>query len=171
MPFLSRLGSLRRSLFSRARLEQELDEELRAYVDQLTDQKRAAGMSVAEARRAALIELGGLEQVKEEVRQARTGQIFEEILQDLRYGMRTLRKNVAFTAVAVLALALGIGANTAIYSVAYGILVRPLLYTGADRVAVIYTYSPRMFLVVRSSAGASRLAAALARGFRTSIRP
>lgn len=146
VPLLSRLASLRRNLFTRARLEQDLDDELRAYVEQLTDQKRAAGMGVAEARRAALIEVGGLEQVKEEVRRVRTGQIWEEILRDLRYGMRTLRKNAAFTLIAVLALALGIGANTAMFSVAYGILMRPLPYADADRVAVVYMrYFPRDF--------------------------
>lgn len=146
MAFLSRLASLRRNLFFRARLEQELEDELRGYVDQLTDQKRAAGMGMEEAWRAALIELGGVEQVKEEVRQMRTGQILEELLRDIRYGMRSLRKNAAFTVVAVLALALGIGANTAMFSVAYGILMRPLPYADADRVAVVYMrYFPRDF--------------------------
>src|SRR5580698_2069033 len=70
--------------------------------------------------------------------------MWEELLQDLRYGSRTLRKNPAFTVVAVLALALGIGANTAMFSVAYGILLRPLPYADADRVAVVYMrYFPR----------------------------
>ncbi|HET9321991.1 MAG TPA: ABC transporter permease, partial [Bryobacteraceae bacterium] len=146
MQLLSRLASLRRNLFARPRLERDLDDELRAIVDQLTDEKRMAGMGVGEARRAALIELGGLEQVKEEVRQVRTGQMLEEFVRDLRYGIRTLRKNAAFTAVAVLALALGIGANTAMFSVAYGILLRPLPYADAGRVAVVYMrYFPRDF--------------------------
>ena len=146
MPLLSRLASLRRNLFTRPRVERDLDDELRAYLDQLTDENREAGMGAVSAQRAARIELGGMEQIKEEVRQVRTGQMLEELLQDLRYGARALRKNPAFTVVAVLALALGIGANTAMFSVAYGILVRPLPYADADRVAIVYMrYFPRDF--------------------------
>jgi len=146
MPILSRLDSLRRNLFARRRVERDLDDELRACVDQLAEENRAAGMEPAEALRAARIELGGLEQVKEDVRQARAGRLVEELVRDVRYGARTLRKNPAFTAVAVLALALGVGANTAMFSVAYGILLRPLPYADADRVAVIsMRYFPRDF--------------------------
>src|ERR1017187_10842826 len=138
MAWLNLLASLGRNLFTRQRMERDLDEEVHAYLDHLTDEKRAAGMGTADARRAALIEFGGLEQVKEEVRQARTGQMLQQMLQDLRYGFRALRKHRAFTMVAILALALGIGATTAMFSVAYGILARPLPYAGADRVAVVY---------------------------------
>jgi hypothetical protein len=138
MPLLNRLDSLRRNVFARPRVERDLDDELRAHLDQLTAEKRREGMDAADARRAACLELGGLEQVKEEVRQVRTGHMVEELLQDLRYGIRTLRKNPAFSVVAVLALAVGIGANTAMFSVAYGTLLRPLPYPGADRVAVVY---------------------------------
>src|SRR5450432_3991869 len=150
MPLMSLLASLKRNLFTRPRLERDLegdlDDELRAYLDLLTEENRAAGMGAAEARRAARIELGGLEQVKEEVRQVRTGRMLEEFLRDLRYGVRTLRTHPAFTLVAVLALALGIGANTAMFSVAYGILLRPLPYADADRVAVVFMrYFPRDF--------------------------
>jgi predicted permease len=146
MPILPQLTSFWRNLFKRRRVEGDLDDELRTYLDQLTEEKQRSGMSPREARRAAAMELGGVEQVKEEVRQVRTGHLVEEFLQDVRYGIRTLRKNPAFTAVAVLALALGIGANTAMFSVAYGILLRPLPYAGADRVAAVYMrFFPRDF--------------------------
>jgi putative ABC transport system permease protein len=146
MPLLNQLASLLRGAFTRPRVERELDEELRAYLDQLADEKRAAGMDAAAAARAARIELGGLEQVKEEIREATAGRVVREFLRDLRYGSRMLRKNPAFTTVAVLALALGIGANTAMFSVAYGILARPLPYADADRVAVVFMrYFPRDF--------------------------
>jgi putative ABC transport system permease protein len=146
MPWLNLLATLRRNLFTRPRMERDLDEEVHAYLEQLTDEKRAAGIGTAEARRAALIEFGGVEQVKEEVRQARAGQMLLQMVQDLRYGYRALRKHRAFTVVAILALALGIGATTAMFSVAYGILMRPLPYADADRVAVVYMrFFPRDF--------------------------
>ncbi len=146
MPLLNRLSSLRRNLLHKAAVEDDLDGELRADLDQLTDRHLRAGLGPVEARRAARLELGGMEQVKEEVRQARVGHMLEEIVQDVRYGLRTLRKNPAFAAVAVAALALGIGANTAMFSVAYGVLVRPLPYPEADRVAVVcMRFYPRDF--------------------------
>jgi putative ABC transport system permease protein len=146
MPVLSRLASFGRNLFARPRVERDLDDELHACLDELTDEKRRGGMSAPDALRAAGIDFGGMEQVKEEVRQVRSGRMLEEFLQDLRHGARTLLKNPAFAVVAVLALALGIGANTAMFSVAYGILLRPLPYADADRLAVVYMrYFPRDF--------------------------
>ena len=146
MPLLPRLFSLRRNLFDKPRVEQDLEEELRAYLDQLTDEKIRSGVSHAAARRAALVELGGVEQVKEEVREIRIGNMLESILHDLRFGMRTLSKNIGFTGVVILALALGIGANTTMFSVAYGILMRPLPYPDAGRVALVYMhFSPQNF--------------------------
>jgi len=142
----SRLASLFRNLRHRTAVEDDLDCELRVYLDQVTDSHVRAGMSPAEARRAAQIELGGLEQVKEEVRQTRTGHMLEEILQDLRYGLRALGRNPAFTAATVLVLALGIGANTAMFSVVYGVLLRPLPYPEAERLAVVcMRFYPRDF--------------------------
>ncbi len=137
---MSRVSAFWRNVFHKSRVERDLDAELRAYLDQLTREKLRAGMSPEEARRAALLELGGMEQIKEEVREVRRGRIFEELLQDLRYGARTLAKNPGFTTIAVLALAVGIGANTAMFSVVYGILLRPLPYPDADRVAAVYMH-------------------------------
>jgi len=146
MPLRQRLASLGRNLFQRKRVDSDLDEELRAYVDQLASEKRQQGMTADEALRTARLELGGMQQVKEDVREVRTGRMLDQLLQDLRYGARTLRKNPAFTAVALLALAVGIGANTAMFSVAYGILMRPLPYADADRIAAVFEqYAPRDF--------------------------
>ena len=146
MPLLPRLFSLRRNLFDKPRVERDLDDELRAYLEQLTDEKIRSGLSHAAARRAALCELGGVEQVKEEVRKIRIGNMLESILHDLRYGVRTLSKNLGFTCVVILALALGIGANTTMFSVAYGILLRPLPYPDAGRLTLVYMhFSPQNF--------------------------
>jgi putative ABC transport system permease protein len=136
-----------RSLFQRRRVEEELDDELQYHLDRQIDDGIARGLAPDEARYAALRSLGAITQNIEESRDMRAVGWIEDLIQDLRYGVRTLWRNPAFSIVAVFALALGIGANTAMFSVAYGLLLRPLPYAGADRVAVVFmNYAPRDFM-------------------------
>jgi putative ABC transport system permease protein len=134
-------------LFYRHKQEARLDSELRFHVEQQTADNIAAGIRPDEARRRALAQFGGLEYIKEETRDARGTQFVESLVQDIRFALRMLRKSPGFTTVAVLTLALGIGANTAIFSFVYGVLLAPLPYQDASRLVVLNETTPMVGLV------------------------
>jgi len=135
------VGLRLRSLFRKARVEKELARELEFHLDQLTQEHIARGMSPDGARLAARRTMGGVAQVQEECREMRHISQLETLWSDLRYALRTLRRAPAFSVVIILTLALSIGANSAIFSVVEGVLLRPLPYLHPDRLVRIYFQS------------------------------
>ncbi|MGH9377835.1 MAG: ABC transporter permease, partial [Terriglobia bacterium] len=140
---LKRILSLFRNLFRKHAVEHALDDELRSSVEVLAQEKMKQGLSESVAHREALIELGGIEQVKEEVREVRAGRLLEDLARDVRFGFRILAKSPGFTTVALLTLALGIGANTAIFSMVNGIMLRALPYRQSQQLYAVNETVPQ----------------------------
>src|SRR6185437_12980773 len=132
------ISKLWRNLLDKEATERELDDEIRAYIDMLTAENIAAGMSPEMARRQALLQAGGIEQVKEQVREVRRGRTIEGIAADLRQALRTLKNNPGFAILATLMLALGIGATTLVFSVFYSVLLKPLPFREPGRLVQIW---------------------------------
>jgi putative ABC transport system permease protein len=143
VPLIPRLTSLCRNLFHKDRVDQEFTEEIQAYLDLLTETKISQGFTPREARRNALLELEGVEQVHEKVKEIRMGQLIETAWRDVRFGVRALVHSPVFSVVTVLSLALGIGANTAIFSVVNGLLLRPLPYSESERIVDVWHTPPQ----------------------------
>ena len=137
MPLFVKMRSFLRNLFLSRRVEADLDNEVRSHLELMTAENMLAGMGPEEARRAARIELGGVEQVKEQVRDERAGHWVQSVIADCRFGIRQLRKNPGFSVVAIIALALGIGFSTIIFSIFYNGVLHPFPYRDAERLTVI----------------------------------
>ena len=139
---MRRIVTRLRSLVTRGRMEQDLDRELAFHLDMLTEQNVRAGMSPPAARRSALQHFGAVENVKDAVRDTWLSRTWETLGQDAQYGLRSIRRTPGFALVVIVTMALGIGANTAIFSVVNAVLLRPLPYPGSDKLVVLRQQRP-----------------------------
>jgi predicted permease len=134
-----------RSLFSRGRVDAELEEELRDHIERQTEENVARGMEPGEARRGALIALGGLEQRKQQCREERAGAGLGRLGQDVRFGLRQLRRSPGFALMGLLIIAMGVGVTTAMFSVVYAVILKPLPFAHPDRLAAVGSKPWRAF--------------------------
>lgn len=144
MSLLSQVKTGARNITGRAAVEAELDEELRTYAELLIAQNIKDGMTPEDARRAAMIKIGSIESVKSQVRDVRPGMSLENFVRDLRHGLRLMRRSPGFAAIAVLTIALGIGATSAIFSVINAVALKPLAYPAPQQLLFITSAFPRM---------------------------
>lgn len=138
MRWLDKIVLRFRSLWSASAVDRELADEIRFHLDREIQERITGGMSEEEARRTASVDFGGVERFRQECRDMHKVSFIQDFVQDLLYGLRVLRKQIGFTAVVVITLALGIGANTLIFSVAYGVLLRPLPYPSPDKLVTLW---------------------------------
>src|SRR6202041_1037356 len=141
-PMLNDLLYRLRALIHRREMDAEVDEELRDHLERQAEKYRRAGFAPNEAIRRAHLALGGSEQMKQQSRDSRGTKFIEDIVQDLRYAMRSFAKTPGLTTLIVLSLAIGIGANTAIFSITSTLLLKPLPYPAPDRIAILWLRSP-----------------------------
>src|SRR5579864_7379200 len=132
-----------RSLFRRRQADRELEDELQYHVEQRTLEYVGKGLNPREARRAALGEFRGIARVTEECRDMRKVNFLQDFIQDIRYSSRVIRKHPGFAAVVILTLALGIGANTLVFGVAYGVLLRPLPFPSPQKLVTLWESNPQ----------------------------
>jgi predicted permease len=151
MSLFHSLRSFWRNTTRKGQLERDLAAEVNSYVDLLTEKKMKQGLNASEARRAALVELGGAEQVKEQVRDTRTGHFLEARLQDLRFAFRSLRKAPAFSLTVVLVLALGIGSTALMFTIVNSVLLKGPPFPQADRLVMLWQDLPQEKLVSLST--------------------
>ena len=142
MILVHRLASMLSWILRRNRAEQRLDDEVRAFVEMAIADKMREGLPAAEARRLALVELGGIEPVKESVRAGRHGALLDDVWRDIRYSFRLFARQRTFAFVIVGTLALGIGANTAIFSIVDGLFLRTLPIVHPERLVQLVSAAP-----------------------------
>jgi predicted permease len=147
MAWLNRLRRRVNALLRKQEMDREMDEELRFHLEMEAEELvRTRGLSRSEARRQAMIAFGGMERVREEGRDARGVRVLEELLADLRFAVRMCSKHTGFAAATILTLALGIGASTAVFSVVYGVLLKPLPFPEAERLVSVLHRAPALDL-------------------------